>query len=332
MVTLRRFLQFIIVFTLWLIWSAACFGAETAAKGINSITVILSGNSDEYQTVLDSFSDYLAQLGNDNVAITSLSSREFITHKDDPRDFIVAIGTAASRTAITYGGDTPIFSIFIPKQNFLELPVKPETRITAIVIDQPLSRYLELSRIILGQQRKKLGIFYNGQSQIRDLLVKETSARDLEPILEPVDGLITARHITRIINVSDAILLIPGIADIPPQRAKWLLYMAYRDRIPVIAFSETYVKSGALASVSSGPEDIGRQAAEYIRNLLDRPELLKFHRGNSSQINYPTSFSVHVNRKIAEQLGITTLPDTEILEELIGGTARKNGKNSNHAD
>lgn len=332
MVTLHKLLQYIIIITLWLYWPEISYGAEAAAKKNFSITVILSDNSDEDQAVLRSLKNHLGQLTKENLAISSLSSEEFKTHKDESRDFLIAIGTAASRMAVEYGKDTPILSIFIPKQNFIDLPLKSTTRITAIVIDQPFSRYLKFSRIVLGQKRKKLGIFYDGQQQIHDLLIKEASDNDFDPVLETVNEPITARHINRIINSCDAILLIPGIADIPPQRAKWLLYMAYRDRIPVIAFSETYVKSGALASISSSPEDIGKQAGEYIDDLLSKTETLYVDNGDRNQIVYPTLFSVHVNRKIAELLDITTIPDTEILEKQTGSSANKNGKISNHAD
>jgi len=299
------------------------FAEKTTGNEDISIAVILSGDSDEYQAVFRSLVDRLNVSTERHPKISLLSTDEFIARRGVSDDLIVAIGTTASETAVAYGQDTPILSIFIPKQNFSELPLKTTTRITAIVIDQPLSRYLELCTLVLGEQRKKLGIFYNGRKLVHDELIRGITVTHFDPVFEIVQEPITARHITRAINASDAILLLPGIADIPPQRAKWLLYMAYRGRIPVIAFSETYVKSGALASISTEPGDIGRQAADYIASTLARPGPVTINLNDRNQINYPTAFSVHVNRKIAEQLDIT-IPDTEILEAQIGRTANKN--------
>lgn len=331
MVTPLRRLQLITLLMLWCLTPGYSFAAESADHETLTITAILSGDSDEYQTVFRSLSDNLLEATEKHIDISSLSIDEYIARRDEARDLVVAVGTAASRTAVRYGEKTPVLSIFIPEKNFTDLPVKATTRITAIVIDQPLSRYLELCVLILSDQRKKLGIFYNGNKQVRDLLSREVSAKHFNPVLEIVNEPITARNITHVINASDAILLLPGFADISPQRAKWLLYMAYRDRIPVIAFSEAYVKSGALASISTDPEDIGRQAATFIADLLSRPGPLEINQSDRGKVHYPDNFSVHVNRKIADQLDIT-IPDTEILQDKIGNTANTIRDTSIHAD
>lgn len=331
MVTPLRRSRLIAITMLWCLASGYSFAVETPTDDNLSIAAILSNERDEYQDVLHSFSKQLHKSSKQHIEITSLAINDFIHHKDDSYDLVVAIGTFASQTVVTYVQDTPILSIFIPKKNFTELQLKSTTSITATVIDQPLNRYLDLCTLVLGDKMKKLGIFYNGQKQLRDQLNKEITERHLTPVFETVNGPITARHITRLINSSDAILLLPGIADISPKRAKWLLYMAYRDRIPVIAFSETYVKSGALASISSSPDDIGRQAAEYIASLLAQPGPLTINQSDINQINYPKSFTVHVNRKIAEQLDMT-IPDTEVLEKQIGKTANKDRKISANDD
>lgn len=318
---LKRFLYI----TLVVLW---CFApdfscAETSGgKHITSIAVILSSDSSEYKSVFDSFSKSLQTSVDESPVITVLLPEDFNKQKKLPYDLLIAVGTTASRTAAMYGDDIPILSIFIPKKNFNELPVNKTTKISAIVIDQPVSRYVELCSLVLNDSMKKLGVFYNGNAKIRDHIIREASAKGFEPVLEIVKGPITARHISRLINISDAILLIPGIADISPQRAKWLLYMAYRERVPVIAFSEAYIKAGALAAIATSPEDVGRQAADYLGDLLNLNDPGRFFNG---RITYPDSYSVYVNRKIADQMAIA-IPASEILEEQIGRNADSNKK------
>ena len=95
--------------------------------------------------------------------------------------------------------------------------------------------------------------------------------------------------------------------------AKWLLYMAYQRGLPVLGFSLSYVRAGALAAVYSTPEQMGRQAAESVRRWLrDGVRTLP-------QATYPAYFSVAVNHSVARTLGVEA-PAPEVLMQKLSGS------------
>lgn len=331
MVKPARLLLIIVFCNLWLFGSEAALAVKNPATEGVSLALIVSDNSQEYQSVLDSFVAYLDRHSERQHKITTFSPDDLTSQNDGTYDLFIAIGTPASRAVVSYAGSTPTLCIFIPRKNFIELPIGPQQNIASIVIDQPLSRYLQLSAAIFGADDRKLGVFYNGQQDVRDLLIRELQRNNFIPVLEAIDPPITARNITRLLDGSDVIQLLPGIATIPPQRAKWLLYMAYRERIPVIAFSPSYVRSGALAAISTSPDAIGRQAAEYVARLLATPGPITLPQGDHGRIRYPATFSVHINRKIAARLGIN-IADPKILEQHIDKAVSDDRDDTAHAD
>jgi ABC-type uncharacterized transport system substrate-binding protein len=76
-----------------------------------------------------------------------------------------------------------------------------------------------------------------------------------------------------------------------------VLLATYRARVPVLAFSPSYVRAGALLSLHSTPVQIGTQAGSMARSLLQ---------GSASPAAvYPADFTVTVNEHVARSLGLT---------------------------
>ncbi|HKJ76456.1 MAG TPA: ABC transporter substrate binding protein, partial [Gammaproteobacteria bacterium] len=106
----------------------------------------------------------------------------------------------------------------------------------------------------------------------------------------------------------DVVLAVPDAQVLTPNRAKWLLYMAYRRNTPVVGFSEPYVEAGALAALHATPRQVGRQAAERLARLKDHPSL-----GPPAFSRY---FSITLNRFTARSLGIR-LPEEVHLRRVV---------------
>jgi ABC-type uncharacterized transport system substrate-binding protein len=114
-----------------------------------------------------------------------------------------------------------------------------------------------------------------------------------------------------LIKDNKALLAVYDSVALNPNISKWLLYLAYQHRVPVIGFSRAYVDAGALAAVYSTPEQIGRQAAEIVYDYIE---------GNSGSLPlqiYPKYFSLGLNRSVARSIGLS-LPDEDLLlQQLI---------------
>jgi len=80
---------------------------------------------------------------------------------------------------------------------------------------------------------------------------------------------------------------------------EYLFLFCIGNRIPVVTFSEKYVESGALLSISIDPFDIGRQAAEIAGNLLSRTK------GDIVQLSAPRTEIVAINTELAQKIMVT---------------------------
>lgn len=78
----------------------------------------------------------------------------------------------------------------------------------------------------------------------------------------------------------------------------------------MIAYSESYVKAGALLALFSSPQQIGRQTAELVNCFVVACDDLAIKE------HHPKYFSVRVNKVVARQFGITTPTADEIETQL----------------
>lgn len=66
---------------------------------------------------------------------------------------------------------------------------------------------------------------------------------------------------------ADAIWLIPDSTCFTRESFEFVLKLSLNQRIPLLVFSEAYVKAGALLSLSPDYAEIGRQAARMVRRI-----------------------------------------------------------------
>ena len=126
--------------------------------------------------------------------------------------------------------------------------------------------------------------------------------RDLIPALE------------RLLARSDVLIAIPDSVVHNRSTVQPLLMTTYRAGVPVIGFSESYSLAGAVASLHSSPDQIGRQVAEVVSGALKG----RFSPG----ILGPRYFRVTTNSTVARSLGIT-VPGGAVLEERIEAVERE---------
>ncbi len=119
-----------------------------------------------------------------------------------------------------------------------------------------------------------------------------------------------AEAIKRLLRSSDLLLALHDPVALKPVTAKWLLYMAYQRGLPVIGFSRAYLKAGAVASVFSTPEQIGRQAGERLLRWLESGGT------DLGDPQYPKYYSVDFNRPVAESLEIEIPDNGEVVQRI----------------
>lgn len=306
--------------------SGSVLSAET------KVLVLLSGESDIYRSLL---------LGlQSTTAATPETTITFVARQVDDENakevrwdnyaVIVSVGTKAARQLLKVPPKTPVLSVLVPKTTYESLlhdsllhekggeekgrddlgPDQTLNRFSVIYVDQPYSREFVLARKLVPDLRS-IGVLL-GPNSSKNLPQLKEEARRHQLILNKVEVDETRqdnRDIRDLVRESNVILAIPDPVAFNAQRAKWLLYQAYQQRVAVIAFSKSYVDAGALAAVYSTPEQIGRHAGEVLQAMLRDPNY-------TAHSDFPKYFSITVNDSVAKSMHLQQ-PDLEQLRQEI---------------
>ncbi len=291
-----------------------------------SLLVLLSHSATPYERVASTIRD-----GTTDLAVTiDVRTLEELGTKP-PRstpDLIVTIGTRAGRRALARWPDRPVLSTLIPSRLFKGLAAEHRERadtgrLSAIFLDQPLERQFRFLCALLPESRS-VGVLF-GQESVEASRELERLARDAGLVLHALDGRRDKlpRTIRRLARISDVILALPDRSVMTPNHAKWLLYIAYRHRTPVVGFSRHYVEAGALAAIYTSPEQIGRQTVDAIADYIESPP----DRRRLPPPVFPETFSISINRHVARSLEID-LPPEAALHELTRapGSSKPGGR------
>lgn len=290
------------------------------------VLLLLSSEVDYYQETAKSLKTKVSELNLSDTQFDIVTLENWDpqhhTHGDNqPYNLIVAIGTAAAKEALQQNTGTPLLNIFTPKNAFDSLyppeQQSPQTepkdlrKVSAIYLDQPLERLISLS-CFLNPKAKKFGTIFGPisqglQSDI-ERLTEEEGINLKYGLLSEEDNPVAI--LKPIVSESEVFIAIPDHAILNRAIARWILYLSFQQKIPVIGFSNAYTNAGALASVYSTPENIGNHAAELIADWL------KNKKTDIWNPQYPRYFTLSTNPAVARSLGIS-LPQQEKLYEMF---------------
>lgn len=230
----------------------------------------------------------------------------------EPTNLVVTIGVDAANAAIqrTEPGTT-ILCVLIPRMAFetLSSGKKDNRKISAIYLDTPPHRQLELIRLLLPQARNVATVL--GNVSVRDKETLHVAARDRGLTLQAESAQRDSELYPTLKSVlanADVFLAIPDPVVINASTAQNVLITAFRSQVPVIGFSANYVRAGALASVYSSPQQIGSEAGQIIKTHQ--------RHNNLPAPKYPRYFSVGVNTSLMRTMGLP-VADEQILEQRL---------------
>jgi len=282
-----------------------------AAGHIPVVTLVLSGSEPVYQQTQAAFEQALPP----GIRVHSVL---YDAWRGDQSDVVVAIGAAATQRIMASPADRHHLSILLPSNTFTKLLEQhpkaasklAQGRLSAIFMNQPAQRQLNLANLVVPQLRSVGTLFDNLSKSLVQELSETAEGKGLQfqsrELLARDNPVAVLREMYADI---DLFLAVPGRYIFNRSIAKWMLYLSYRNRKPLIGFSDDYVQAGALAAVYSEPEDISRQAAEIVQSLLGSSEHLPAPQ-------FPKYFSVSVNRQVASRLGAKLPAPDQIVTQL----------------
>ena len=299
---------------------ASLLPGGAGAEGLR-VGVLLSGAGTAYWAVMEGLREHLDEgdIAGEPEVVTLASAEPGAKTLEGlaAMDVVVAVGTRASRASRALPARVPVLSVFLPHTAYRQVAASaaPARRRSAVFLEQPLPRQFAFLRALLPETRV-VGVLLGPASAYREDELRtaaEAAGLRLE-VARVEDDQEPVAAMKALVRAADAVLAVPDATVLTPNRAKWLLYMAYRRNTPVVGFSEPYVEAGALAALHATPRQIGRQAAERLRRFRDS--------GALGPPAFPRYFSIALNRFTARSLGIA-LPEEDELRKVVAGAGEE---------
>lgn len=288
----------------WLL--TACQGALANHQ---KILIVTSDDSRSTQEAIRAITDGLMHGQQEAPKLTVLGAEALQGATQAAAEVIVTLGVKAAQAVAAVDQDTPVLAVLIPRSAFERIVPRSgrgNRPFSAVFIDQPLSRQIDLLRLALpGRNRIGVLIGPGSAEQLRPLqaLARQRNLHLAFERVDAEDALFPA--LQRVLAASDALLALPDPAVFNAQTLQNILLAAYRNGTPLIAFSPAYVRAGALLAVYSSPTQLGQQAAEILRRGRQLPPP-----------QHPKYFSIGVNPHVARSLGLL-LEDGAALENML---------------
>jgi putative ABC transport system substrate-binding protein len=217
---------------------------------------------------------------------------------------VLAVGLKAAKAAQLEIADTPVvYSMVLdPTKYGLTTP-----NMTGVLLEIPLERQLSVIRSVLPDMRR-IGALYDPAKTATTIAdAQRLTKRDgIELLANAVshEREVPAALRTLLRSVG-ALWLVPDSTVLTDESLRFILNAALEQHVPVIGFSREFARSGALLCLSVNYSDIGRQAGQVARKILDGRLTMPM------KPVPPERIDLSLNLKTARFLGIDMPKDLE---------------------
>lgn len=290
------------------------FVAWQGAAWACQVCVVGSEKTLAYQEAFDALSQELVRGGMARAELEFMTVAELANNAADLQEarLLITLGADALRQVRLRGHKVPVLAGLIPRLSFERLLNESSRRgtspVSALYLDQPLQRQIELLRLAFPQVRR-VGVLWGpesiGQQALLSSLLQARGLEIREGFYSDTESL--SKALQSALQEADVLLQVADASVYNPNTVSNILLSSYRAKVPVQAFSPSYVKAGALLSLHSTAAQAGVQMAgmaqQYLYNNTVPPSL------------YPYDFTITVNDYVARSLELTL--DARTLGERV---------------
>ena len=278
--------------------------SAAAGEAKSRIVALFSAPSPVYDDALRGFRQVLADSGRPARVDTVVLGEDQAAMKKllQQADLIFALGGRATRAAIETGAGLPVVAAMVMKKDDLR---GSGDHVTGVFLQHPLDvQFRHIRAITPGA--KRVAVMYSPEDNralIDRAAAKATAAGfTLVPYKVRSPGEIPGA-LESISRSADVLWGVPDKIVLNPSTAREVLLFSFRNRIPFIGLSPTWVKSGALFSLGWDYHDIGAQCASMAAAVLGGRQ------ARSIPPQAPRKVLYSVNRKTAERMKLD-LPES----------------------
>jgi len=285
-------------------------GTNSVSAAPLDVVVVTSGDTESYTAIARRIEQEVASKGLGRVRSISIGNVASLAAAG-PRTVIIAVGLKATQAVLESSSDAPLISTLIPEAGFHAATTRAgKPSASAVYLDQPLARQLDLVRatqpgsmrvgVLLGPQSAALLPALQIEARRRGLQLNVAKISSESELFPALDG---------VLKDADVLLSVPDQLVFNPQTIPSVLFNAYRHRVPVIGFSQAYVRAGALAAVFSTPEQLADDVVDILARCVDNPRVLP-------PPQHPGRFSVVTNDQVARSLDLALDREETIAQRL----------------
>jgi len=277
------------------------------ASALSNVTILTTNHSPAVKRFVSELETRLKKQR--DLTVSQTESNSGISINIPKNTLVIAVGTQALRYASNLSDATPVIGVLVPKVNY-ETILADSRRdphyFSAIYLDQPFTRQFALIKTIFSDI-SKVGVLLGPISQFQSNdLQKAANQFNIETDIKLVNKADELQsNLEALMKNKKTLLAIPDPLIYSRETAQTILLTSYRHHSPVIGFSQSYVKSGAIAAVYTSPEQFASDVADTLAQLPKAKFQLP-------EARPPKQFSIKVNYQVARSLGVA-IPNEDML-------------------
>lgn len=271
---------------------------------------ILAIISDQGKTQQNFYSKLRNKLTKDTF-VTQINASDITKEIISQHDLIISIGYKSAKMMAKHKTKNNVIYTLIPDTEYLRLSIPCEkTTCYKIYINQPVGRYVQLFKNLFPKG-KTLVLATSKENSIKSQKVK-TAAENNNLIFKDIrinkDDNISRAFINKL-NNNDVLLALPNPDIYNANHARSIILSTYHANVPIIAYSKSFAKAGALISLYSSIDDVAEKTANIVNTIITDGAL-------KQKEYYPDDFTIEINSAVARSLN-ANIPPQNILERII---------------
>ena len=234
-----------------------------------------------------------------DTSITQINSSDITDELINQYELIIPIGYKSAKVVAKYKTKKNIIYTLIPDSESLRLSIPcKKTTCYKIYINQPVDRYIQLFKNLFPEG-KTLVFATTKENSISSQQIKKSSKNNnliFKDIRISKNGNISRTLINKL-NHNDVLLALPNADIYNANHAKSIILSTYHANVPIIAYSKSFAKAGALISLYSSIDNIADKTANIVYSIITNGSL-------KQKEYYPDDFEIEINSAVARSLNI----------------------------
>lgn len=282
------------------------------------VTIVSLGSNQYLNDLIEGIREGLAAKeaeSGSRVVVTHVTS-EFnfrATKQRSTNQLIIAVGPRALRSVLEAAVPHPILSVYSTRQQYQDIakilgPHMPG--MTAIYADSAPMDQMNLIKSIY-QKGVKAGILLSEETLLqRADLEKDAKEVGISLTFAMVNGSHSLNDALQKLYRDNAqvVLALPDQTIFNIQNIRQILLTTYRHDQGIIGFSDGLVRSGALATVYSGPEHVASEVSSMVDTYLTHSVL--------KSARHASHYDVTINKYVARSLNLINQTPSELVAKI----------------